>query len=73
MSLRTSVGAALSRIFALDCRLAVALADNFSYYSLADNFSYYSSQNAQMLPVVAAEHPGNYISLGGDRVLADGT
>jgi len=30
MSLRTAVGAALSRNLALDCRFAVALADNFS-------------------------------------------
>jgi hypothetical protein len=34
MSLRTAVGAALSRFFALDCRFAVALADSFSYYLL---------------------------------------
>jgi len=33
MSLRTAVGAALSRNIALDCRFVVALADSFSYYS----------------------------------------
>jgi len=32
MSLRTAVGAALSRNLTLDCRFAVALADNSSYY-----------------------------------------
>ena len=66
MSLRTTVGAVLSRNLALDCRFAVALADNFSTIRSRVSFRHLSGDAAEateqaviVFPVHCSEAPEN--------------